>query len=127
MIDNAFREEYGFADAMGDEHHRAFSHVPQAQKLFLHRFSRNLVECREGLIHQKDRRPESKRPAKRNTLLHAPGEFMRQPIFESAETVSESHRRARAMRSGVGSSLRAISIVNRTLSMAVRHGSSNGR
>ena len=98
------------------------------RQLFLHRFSGNLVECREGLVHQKDRRPESKRPAKRNALLHAAGQFMRQPLFESPEPGERQPlaRLSYALRRGVVPCARFRSLTEHCR-CAVRHGSSNGR
>ena len=75
--DHPVGQHHGLGDRVGDEHHRGVALLAQAQEEVAHLGARDLVQRREGLVHQQHRRVERERPDQRHPLLHATRQLVR--------------------------------------------------
>ena len=76
---------------MGDEHRREAVLPPQAQQVVVEAVARDLVEGREGLVHEQDARPCHQRTGDRHAHLHAAGELARIGLLEALEADQRQH------------------------------------
>ena len=80
-------QHHGLGDRVGDEHDRDLALLTQAQEEVAHLGACDLVQGREGLVHQQHRRVEGEGADERDPLLHAAGQL----VGVGVEEVAQAH------------------------------------